>query len=609
MDPRCLPEGRTAILSFHSHGDRSFLDDRELALASGDLAEQGFANDLVLTVLEAEAGRGLTEPEQRLVAFLRDYDLIVYERVWSRELVAWLRASLPDAVFVSCRGEHVLEDPPADVTLDGQLRASVPALVAWLRGRTALPPVGTRIRDGARFVAPPAVSTGLPTPTRYAPNLRPRVVNPEALPEKRTFSITGNTGCPFQLDARENPLYQGITIPAQYGKGCGFCTTGNAYAARPNQETAGHVLEQLRHVRATAPELDVLVLKDQNPFGYLTEVMTACAEEGVGDFALLLETRADWFLRSARRFERALEMAARARIRISPFLVGIENFSQPELDRFNKGTTAEANIEFLQTLWRWKEAYGDALELGHAAFGFILFSPWTQLEDLRVNLEAIRRTQLHRLRGSLLHSRARLYPDTALYYLARKDGLLTEAFAASEDNSKRYGYYPAHPWRFLHPETEHFARLAAELTDSTGSKDQLRLFECLMKAFDRADDYRSVRAEDVLREYRTAATSSAWEPADPRLRGRFEQLVRPLIFGRPFAGGWRMEELRRQSDTLELSMRHDSDGELRVRIAPRGRGPAYRHSKHYGLAVRGRELAPSQQAALDAVCDAIMKND
>lgn len=607
MSARCSPDGRTAILSFHSHSDRSFLDDRELALVSGDLAAQGFANDVVLTVLGSEAGRGESESERRLATTLRAYDLVVYERVWSRELVQWLRGELAGVAFVSCRGEHALEDPPADYTLSGDLRRSVPALVAWLRGHVSLPPSGTRRRDGERFVAMDGRDVA-GTPLCYQPNLRPVVVNPEALPPTRTFSLTGNRGCPFQLDARNNPLYRGIEIPAQYGKGCAFCTTGNEYSARPNEETASDVLEQVRYIRTHAPEMDLLVLKDQNPFGYLTEVMAACVDEGLGDFSLLLETRADWLLRSARRFERALEMAARARIKVSPFLVGIENFSQPELDRFNKGTTASANIEFLETLWRWKKTHGEALDLGHASFGFVLFTPWTALSDLRANFEAVRRTNFHRLRGSILHSRARLYPDTALFYLAEKDGLLSDAFLESEDNSRRYGYYPARPWRFLHPDTAHFAALAVELTERTDSRNQIRLFECLLSAFETAVDYRTVDAEAVLSAYRQPP-SAARDTEDIELRRRFEKLVSPLDFVETFAEGWRLKGLRRRPGLLEVEMRHPEEGGMWVQLVPRGDGPRYHRSKHYDIRVRTRDMTPAQRLALDALCLAITQND
>src|SRR5262249_20814492 len=150
--------------------------------------------------------------------------------------------------------------------------------------------------------------------------------------------------------------------------------------------------------------------------------------------------------------------------------------SQPELDRYNKGTTAEANIEFIERLWGWRERHGEALDLTSASFGFVLFSPWTTLDDLEANLRAIQRTRFDALRGRVLLSRARLYPDTALYYLAARDGLLIDAHREGEDSSRRYGYYPAHPWRFLHEDVAHFAALATELVERTGGRDETALF-------------------------------------------------------------------------------------------------------------------------------------
>ena len=199
-----------------------------------------------------------------------------------------------------------------------------------------------------------------------------------------------------------------------------------------------------------------------------------CEAEGLSGFALLLETRAEWFLRNARRFDRACRVARRIGVRLAPFLVGIENFSQPELDRFNKGTPPPPTSSSSTRSGAWKERYGEALDLGHTAFGFILFSPWTTIDDLAANYDAIRRTHFDRLRGSVLLSRARLYPDTALYYLAERDGLLAEEFESdADDASRRYGYYPSRPWRHLHPEVAHFAALATRLAERNGSRDMV----------------------------------------------------------------------------------------------------------------------------------------
>jgi hypothetical protein len=583
--PRCSPDTPAAILSFHSHSDRSFLDDRELALLSGTLRQDGIANDLILVVIPPEGeGQGrVVEVEQQLVDVLASYDPIVYERVWSARLVEDLRRRLPDKVFIGLRGEHVLLDSaPADVFCDGEPKR-----------QGTRPPAETLFRheqDGARSWRKP--DDGVAAPPRsfgYAPNLRPVIVNADLLPEVRTFSIQGNDGCPFQLDARDNPLYAGVQIPQQYGRGCAFCTTGNHYEGRPNTDTAAAVLEQLRYVRANAPEIRLLVLKDQNPFGYLTEVIERCESEGLGGFSLLLETRAEWLLRNAPRFDRALAVARRIGVQIAPFLVGIENFSQPELDRFNKGTTVAANIEFLETLWRWKEDHGEALDLSHAAFGFILFTPWTTLADLEANLAAIRRTRFDALRGSILLSRVRLYPDTALYYLAERDGLLVDEFdSTAADASRRYGYYPSRPWKHQHDDVAHFAALATQVADRNHSRDMVSLFDTLLAEFRAAGaGWATITADDVWQRYQRQSAGAGkrddappMAPAGPGMRSRLARLVQPLSFDATFAGGWRFAEISAQPGRVEVGLQHDEEPSLVVELVPRGRGPHFQRSRH-----------------------------
>ncbi len=617
---RCSPDSPVAILSFHSHSDRSFLDDRELALLSGDLRTSGIENDLVLAVIDPNANAA--DVEAKLLDTLRPFDPIVYERVWSPELVARLRSRLPGKTFIGLRGEHeLLDSAPADIFCNGHPRQILPQLLRWLRGEAFSPPAHVLFRskegDG-RWREPELTVEAPPVPTRYAPNLRPLVVNPELLPENRTFSVTGNGGCPFQNDARDNPLYAGTEIPEQFGRGCAFCTTGNNYEAHPNTETAESVLEQIRYVRAQAPELNLLVLKDQNPFGYLTEVVERCEAEGLSGFSILLETRAEWFLRNAGRFDRALEVAQKIDVKLAPFLVGIENFSQPELDRFNKGIQAELNIEFLDTLWKWKDRYGEALDLGHAAFGFILFSPWTTMQDLQTNLEAIRRTNLDKLRGSILLARARLYPDTALYYLAQRDGLLVEQFASEHDNaSQRYGYYPSHPWKHVHADVAHFADLATIVTERNQSRDIVNLFQALLDEFAAAGEaWSKISAEDVWRRYggdgngsRRSGAQPAATPASSAFRQRFATLIRPLPVSGIFAGGWQIADIRTRPGLVEIELAHGAEPKLLVEVVPRGQGPHFRRSRHYEIRAAGRKFTAAQTGALTALAEAIQSND
>jgi hypothetical protein len=471
---RALP---AAILSLHSHRDRSFLDDVALHHLSGALRAAGLDNDLVVAHLPPGAEDEAGEPFQRLVEALRPYPTLLYERLWSAGIVARLREALPDTFLIRLRGEHDLEGAPSDAVCHGE-PSEVVALVAALAGR-------------------PPVTESLP---RYAPNLRPVYASPEARPRFLSFPITGNMGCPYQADARENPLYAGTRMPAGMGRGCSFCTTGNHYEHRPKDQALDWALVQLRYVRQSAPEIQSLVLRDQNPFYYLTELVEAAESERLGPFTLLIESRADWWLQNAARFGRALASARRSSITLAPFLVGVESFSQAELDRFNKGMSAQTNIQFLETLRRWHADYAPAMDLSHAAFGFILFTPWTTLADLRTNLEGIRRTRMHELRGHLLLSRVRLYPDTALYYLAERDGLLQDDYARPEDDqSARYGYLPARPWRFQDPRVARVAELGAAMIQRHGGRDEDTLLETLLTLAENAADPALLALEDVER--------------------------------------------------------------------------------------------------------------
>ncbi|MGE0784972.1 MAG: hypothetical protein AB7S26_04730 [Sandaracinaceae bacterium] len=585
---------RVAILSLHSHADRSFLDDRELALVSGDLRRAGVDNELVVAHVPDDAASVPAE----LVALLAPFDTLIYERVWSRELIEALRRALPGRRLIACEGEHALLAPPADVICRGDLRRTVPAVLAWLDGSRAAPP-GTRERvDGAwREVRPTAEPSDEPLP--WEPNLAPRFSDGEAAERyaAQPVSVIGNPGCPFQADARANPLYEGARLPDGMGRGCAFCTTGNRYEPSPPDATRERVLERIRYVRAHGAR-DRIVLKDQNPFAWLGELVARIGEERLGPLTLMLETRVDWFVRNARRFERALEQAEAAEVTIAPYLIGIESFSQAELDRFNKGVDAEDNIRFLDHLDEWAAKHPRTLDLSHAAFGFVLFTPWTTLADLRINHRAIQRTRFDRFRGSLLLSRARLYPDTALYYLAERDGLLCDAWPhEGADNAARYGYFPGHPWRFADPVVERLSALAATLSVRSDHRDQVGTLGRLLDAFERG-------VEPTIAEIERASPRSA----SPELEERLARLLRPIELEAPFEGEWAVAGFAARPNRMRLRIARRNEAFF-VDLVPRSSAPAYARTRHYDVRYVGGRLAPERERALRTLARALVRND
>jgi len=606
---------RIALLSFHSHSDRSFLDDRVVALVSGDLARLGHANDLFEVVLDTAAGErdpALLELAERL----RAYDAVIYERVWSAALVSTLRAALPRALFVACRGEHALE-APADFSCGGDLRASVPALFDALardaESARRAPPQDVVFHGPSGPIAGSAHLRGerARAPRPFEPNLRPIVVGPVRPP--RAFSLEGRSGCPYQADARKNPLYAGVVLPDGVGRGCAFCTTGQRFEPRAAPDVVADLVEQLRFVRSHAPERTTLVLKDQSPFDYLDALVDACAEARLGGFTLLLETRADWFVRSVERTRRAIAAARRSGIRLAPYLVGIESFSDAELARFHKGLDAAANVAFIDRLDELVAEAPDVLDLSHAAFGFVLFTPWTTLDDLHSNLLGIERTRLDRFRGAFLLSRVRLYPDTALYHLAKADGLLATEYERLEDDaSARYGYFPSTPWRFRDARVAHLAGLAAALHARKAARD-LEIFRALVELAREVSDVTRITLDDVLGQLRARASSA--DATRSKLASWFG-LRSPTA---TFADGWKMSGIDRSVGSLRVRLAHPREPAMELRIAPTagaaeiGDGacgiPIVAHSKHYALGHVPPTLSEGQSRAMAELTAALVRSD
>jgi hypothetical protein len=516
--------GAVALLGLHPRRDRSFLDDFHLHRISGELRAAGIASDVVVAHLPPGAGRDGPELSA-LVGALRAYATIVYERVWSAEIPRWLREALPGATLVRLGGAHDLPGAPADHVARGADEAL--QLLGRLAGR-ALPPL-----DAA-----------------YRPNLNPVYVTPEARPVDPSLPLFGAEGCPHRADPRANPAYAGVALPADVARGCAFCTSGGDPERRAPEEVLASVLEQLRVLRAGAPEVRRLVLRDQRPFGWLEPLVARAAAEGLGPFTLLLQSRADWFLRSGPAFAAALRAAEGTGIRLAPFLVGIESFSQPELDRFNKGVEVATLVAFLRELRAWKAAHPEALDLSQGAYGFILFTPWTTLDDLEENLRWIRATRFDELRRHFLLSRLRLYPRTALHHLAARDGLLAAGEGpAADDPSARYGYLPSPPWRFRDPRVARIAALAPELVGGRAGEDEPALLEALLAAVRGAARPEDVGPDDVVRLLGGGVAAT---------RGREAELASALVGARdlpvelPGSGGLRLLGVEAREEAFVL---------------------------------------------------------
>lgn len=100
--------------------------------------------------------------------------------------------------------------------------------------------------------------------------------------------------------------------------------------------------------------------------------------------------------------------------------IGVESFSQYLLDIFHKRATVADNYHCLHLL---QEEMNFAIDLG-----FIMFTPYTRLDDLFLNMEGLFKTNMA-WNTKYFASRLWLFPGAEIFDKIKKDGLLQEDYS------------------------------------------------------------------------------------------------------------------------------------------------------------------------------------
>ncbi len=343
--------------------------------------------------------------------------------------------------------------------------AELDDLGRWLR---LAPSSGSR-RSSPELIDLRSPPTALP----FLPAWRFEPANESARSMQPFVFVLAGIECSHMGSLGDNPtfadLVAGGVVPPRFG--CTFCRRPVPDKAPGSSGMApiDWACRQLEAVAATHPrsptgELSLRIVGER----IMRRVDLFAERVGQIDLApaeFLFDARADTLAQSRARLERAAEAFEKAGHRMEMCLIGVENFSQRELERFNKGFGPEVNLTAVRILRE--------LERRHpGVFGFrrygglstILFTPWTTLEDLALNLAVIVHFDLTRLCGKALTSRVRLYEDLPLAARARRDGLLLLSYDDPALDTARRNFYESElPWRFVDPRADRLNRLTTRL--------------------------------------------------------------------------------------------------------------------------------------------------
>ncbi len=283
--------------------------------------------------------------------------------------------------------------------------------------------------------------------------------------------ILAGPRCTYASPLTENSAYQGVDLAGCHD-GCAFCgRSWTPYTVGSFLDFAvGQVVQADRDLppgpgRLQIDLLSAAVWRDLEAF------VDRLVAEGVRPFHLYFSARLDAVLEAGALIDRLLPRFAARGDGLTLYTSGVENFSEAENQRLNKGLERATIAAGTARIQGWYDAWeGTFGSTAYRGLSTILFTPWTTLGDVRVNLEHFASNPLIPA-SARLGSRLLLYPGRAITRLAERDGLLLDAAAPDSPGtagSKIQWDQQELPWRFRHPEVALLARFARRVSEYGG---------------------------------------------------------------------------------------------------------------------------------------------
>ena len=343
--------------------------------------------------------------------------------------------------------------------------------------------------------------------------------------------VLAGTYCAYLTKTADNPFYRELaSAPAQMS--CSFCESGPgrrkgraaaedavAFATRQITAACGERLEEDGELRFEVSGSDL--------WRRLEDFVELLVWKGVSSAELLFMPRVDDLLAARAAIERCLPLLAGRKLAMRVYGMSVENFSAAENLRLNKGITAAQVHEAAAFMLRTNQAWPEQFRLSPGGLSMILFTPWTTLTDLRLNLDHIERCPLIDP-AFALSRKLQLFPGRPVTLLAENDGLVI--------NDRDKHFYNAGcmtragqddlPWRFRHPEVGVLWRLSRRL-----SCDRRRMPEgdAESKAVAAFLERAGQGASKPLAVFRMAVEAAAVHPETDSVCGLLERMeaVRP----------------------------------------------------------------------------------
>jgi hypothetical protein len=273
------------------------------------------------------------------------------------------------------------------------------------------------------------------------------IIGPRAPRPVTSIDLQVSQACGYKRTLADNAFYRDVLDAPDVAshRGCAYCLNARPDSEGTPEETAARIVERVRSGRRVFPAVETFWMAFAETF---YDALAIAFRTTRGDpvwhgLTLAMQCRPDVIAQRAEEIEALAAGAAACGIQLRIGVVGFENFSPPEILVLNRGAAPEALDAAASILNRWLAHAPAGLVVRGFTPSFILFTPWTRIEDLELNLQRIAH---HGLWNANIE-RLRVGPGTPAFEKARRDGLVVDGpvRAAAHPN----GYFSERELRFV----------------------------------------------------------------------------------------------------------------------------------------------------------------
>jgi hypothetical protein len=274
---------------------------------------------------------------------------------------------------------------------------------------------------------------------------------------QKFIKILCGQGCLYRKSLLKNKYFKGVDLShASRAYGCSFCGDFTADFHDESTDLDAAVSQIKAAVRSLKTEIPVFsfMITGSAVFLKIDRFFEKIFSLDMPQSEFYFSCRADEFLSRAKKIHDLLPGLRRRSFSIHLHNMGVENFSRAENERFNKGISNKQVLDAFRTISRMEKKYPETISFHeHGGFAFILFTPWTTLEDLEINLKMADKINLPP-DSFFFRSRLQLMENRPITLLAEKHGLIADSFKDMDFDSGCITNWDQKeiPWRFKNPE-------------------------------------------------------------------------------------------------------------------------------------------------------------